>query len=67
MGGWQVLIWVAACGVGVIAFLKAVANEIERAEANLRRLEQSERKALQKRPQITGQEPKTPSPVAEAA
>lgn len=67
MGGWQVLIWTVTCGVGAIAFLKVVANEIEGAEANLRRLEQDERKALQKRLQMVGQEPNMPTVVAAAA
>jgi len=67
MGGWQVLIWAATCGVGVIAFLKAVADDIERAEANLRRLEQAERKALQKRAPSADQEPADGSEFAAAA
>ena len=67
MDGWQVLIWAATCGVGVIAFLKAVANEIERAEANLRRLEQAEREALQKRVLMADPEPSATTAVAAAA
>jgi len=67
MGGWQVLIWSATCGVGVIAFLKAVANDIERAEAKLHRLEQAERKAMQKRQLMADQEPTASSAVAAAA
>jgi hypothetical protein len=65
MGGWQALIGAATCGAGVIAFLKPVANETERTEANLRRLERAERKALQKRLQMAGQET-TVSPAAAA-
>ena len=67
MDGCQVLIWAATCGVGVIAFLKAVANDIERAEANLRRLEQAERKALQKYQLMAGQESTATTSDAAAA
>ena len=56
MGGWRVLIWAATCGVGMLAFLRAVANEVDRVEANLRRLEQTERRALLKRRQMAGED-----------
>jgi len=56
MSAWQLLIWAATCGAGVLAFLKAVADEISRVKANLGRLEQTERKALQLRRHMTGRE-----------
>ena len=56
MSGWQVLIWSATCGVGVLAFLKGVANEVDRVQANLRRLERAERQALLKRRQMAGED-----------
>jgi hypothetical protein len=65
MSGWQVLIWAATCGVGMLAFLKGVANEVDRVEANLRRLEQGERRALLKRRQIADEDV-TASPAAAA-
>ena len=65
MGGWKVLIWSATCGAGVLAFLRAVANEVGRVEGNLRRLEQTERRALLKRRQIAGED--LPSAPAAAA
>ena len=65
MGGWQVIIWAATYGVGVLAFLRAVANEVDRVEANLRRLEQTERRILLKRRQMAGED--LPSAPAAAA
>ena len=65
MGGWKVLIWAATCGAGVLAFLRAVANEVDRVEGNLRRLEQTERRALIKRQQMAGEDV-TASPAAAA-
>jgi len=49
MPGWDVLTWSGACAIGVLAFLKAVANEVERAQQTLRRFEQAQRIAALKR------------------
>ena len=65
MSVWEILVWAATCGMGVLAFLKAVANEVDRTEANLRRLEQTERKSSLKHRQAAG-ENITESPAAAA-
>ena len=66
MSGWQVLIGAATCGAGVLAFLKGEANEVDRVEGNLRRLETTERRALLKRRQMAGEDV-TASPAHPAA
>ncbi len=45
MIGWGALIWLTACGWGVLVFLALVANTIERSEQLMRLVEQRERKA----------------------
>ena len=39
MDGWTILCWGAVCGGGVLAFLRIVAFEVERAAQELRRVE----------------------------
>ncbi len=49
MIGWNTLGWGAACAGGALVFLRAVARDIDRIEQELRRLEQAEQKAWERR------------------
>lgn len=53
---WSTLIGVACCGLGVVVFLKAVANELERVELSIRQLEQAQKTAQKKRLAAASQE-----------
>ena len=49
MSGWHILIWCAVCASGVLTFLRLVANDIGLAVEAVRRLEEQERKAQERR------------------
>lgn len=49
MSGWGVLSRFAVCGVGVVVFLKLVANAIEYSQTALSAFEKQERKAQERR------------------
>ncbi len=50
MDGWTILIWVAVCGAGILAFLRIVAFEVERTAQDLTRFD-----LLMKRAEAQGQ------------
>lgn len=49
MTGWNIMICGLVSGIGVLAFMTLVANEIELATIHLHLIEAGERKALKKR------------------
>ena len=49
MLGWKSLLWACVCATGVLLFLKAVADELDRVERDLRGLEQGQRRAFSRR------------------
>ncbi len=49
MSGWKGFLWASVCATGVLLFLKAVADELEHVERNLRGLEQAQRRAAEKK------------------
>jgi len=49
MSEWKGLLWAWVCAAGIGLFLKAVADELDRVERNLRLLEQAQQRAFAKR------------------
>ncbi len=49
MSGWKGILWAAVCGTGILLFLKAVADELDRVERDLRGLEQAQRRAFERK------------------
>ncbi len=49
MSGWQTLVWSGVCATGALAFLKMVANDLERSQHSLHDFEEMQRREQRRR------------------